>query len=72
MATAKPTSEALAILDSVAALPTMDELLARDPATYTIADEDAIVEHSRAERALWNIKSAAAEDKKDAKKNEQE
>jgi hypothetical protein len=56
------------LIREAAALPTMDELLARDPRTLTRADRLLMVEHFRQERARWLL----AEDKKAAKKAERE
>ncbi len=56
------------LIDEAGKHPTLDEVLARDPNYVTDADLEAIIAHSRQERAMFEAKEATAEDRKRKKK----
>lgn len=56
------------LMDRAAALPNLDEVLAR--AHWKHGDRAALIEHMRIERALWEFKQRKAADKKADKAEE--
>ena len=66
MATKKEQSPELkAIMDRIAACPSLDAILASDPRPRSDENLQAIIERQRADRALFEFKKAKREDKKE-------
>lgn len=57
-------TDAPELIEEAASQPTYDELMRRDPKTITKAERRMMIEHERNERALWQAKEKAKEDKK--------
>lgn len=68
--------DALTLIQTAAAVPTMDELMARDPRQGTPEERRErrrlMVAHFRAERAAYEISEKKKSDKKAAKEEEKE
>ena len=71
MPTPKKSSDAeiQSLIDEIAAMPSLDALLARDPVSLTAGDLEDIVAHARKQRALWVLKEDKTAAKKEEKKN---
>lgn len=62
------TLTATELIAEAASQPTLDELMARDPATLTRADRLVMIEAFRRERAQWLAEQEAKAEKKEAKR----
>lgn len=63
--------DAKAVMGVAGTMPTLNELMARDPKTLTPEDLGNIVERLRQERAAWQAKEDKAAAKKEAKAEEE-